>query len=156
ARTRLILEGPVLRTLLRLAAPNLGEAAVRIAFVACDAVFVGWLGTDALAGVSLAFPLFLVMQMMSARGLGARVAAGVASMMGEGRGGDADAFACHAVLLALAFAAAFAAIMLPAGPALYAVLGASGAAHEAAVGYSVLVFSGGAVAVWLMNTLANV
>jgi len=45
----------------------------------------GWLGTDALAGVSLAFPIFLVMQMMSASGLGAGVAAAVARMLGAGR-----------------------------------------------------------------------
>jgi Na+-driven multidrug efflux pump len=73
ARTILILEGAVLPTLLRLALPNIGEAAARVSFVALDAVFVGWLGTDALAGVSLAFPLFLIMQMTSASGLGAGV-----------------------------------------------------------------------------------
>src|SRR5258708_26481901 len=100
ARTRLLLEGPLLQTLLRLAAPNLGEAAARIAFIACDAVFVGWLGTDALAGVSLVFPIFLVMQMTSANGLGAGVSSSIARAMGAGRRDDADARAAHALLLA--------------------------------------------------------
>jgi hypothetical protein len=85
ARTRILLEGPILATLLRLALPNLGEAAARISFVAVDAVFVGWLGTEALAGVSLAFPIFLIMQMMSASGLGAGVSSAIARALGAGR-----------------------------------------------------------------------
>ena len=47
ARTMLLLEGPILRTLLRLTGPNIGEAAARIAFVVFDAIYVNWLGTDA-------------------------------------------------------------------------------------------------------------
>src|SRR5271170_3900354 len=50
----------------------------------------------------------------------------------------------------------FAASMLVDGPALYRALGARGAVLDAAVGYSTLVFGGGALAVWLMNILANV
>jgi putative MATE family efflux protein len=154
-RTRRLLEGPILPTLLRLAAPNLGEAAARIAFIGCDAVFVGWLGTDALAGVSLVFPIFLIMQMTSASGLGAGVAAAVARALGGGRRADADALASHAILLAALTAAGFATSMLIDGPALYRALGARGPALAAAVSYSNLVFGGGALAVWLMNILAN-
>ena len=153
-RTRLLLEGPVLPTLLRLAAPNVGEAAARIAFIACDALFVAWLGTDALAGVSLVFPIFLVMQMMSAGGLGAGVAAAVARAMGAGRREEAEAVAAHGVLLAVLLAALFAIVMLLDGPALYRAMGAEGASLDAAILYSNLLFAGG-VAVWLMNTLAN-
>jgi putative MATE family efflux protein len=156
ARTRLLLEGPILGTLLRLAAPNLGEAAARILFIACDAVFVGWLGTDALAGASLVFPIFLVMQLTSASGLGAGVAAAVARAMGAGRRADADALAAHAVMLALGAASLCAALMLADGPGLYAALGATGGALDAAALYSALLFGLGAPAVWLMNTLANV
>jgi hypothetical protein len=48
-RTQRLLEGPVLSTLLRLSASNLAEAAARATFLAADAAFVSWLGTDALA-----------------------------------------------------------------------------------------------------------
>ena len=156
ARTRRLLDGAILGTLLRLATPNVGEAAARIAFIAGDAVFVGWLGTDALAGVSLVFPIFLIMQMTSASGLGAGVAAAVARALGAGRRDDADARAAHGVVLALLAAAACAALMLLDGPRLYAALGARGGALAAAVAYSNLAFGGGALVVWLMNTLANV
>lgn len=154
-RTRRILEGPVAPTLLRLALPNLGEAAARIAFVSFDAVFVGWLGTDALAGVSLAFPLFLLMQMTSASGVGAGVNGSVARAMGAGRPADAAAIAFHAVLLALFLGGGFGALMLACGPWLYAATGATGGSLAAAVEYSAIVF-GGVVAVWLMNLMANV
>ncbi|MCC7271018.1 MAG: MATE family efflux transporter, partial [Alphaproteobacteria bacterium] len=154
-RTRRILEGPVVATLLRLALPNLGEAAARIAFVSFDAVFVGWIGTDALAGVSLAFPIFLLMQMTSASGIGAGVNGAVARAMGAGRRDDAAAIAFHACVLALAIAGCFTVLMLLAGPAIYRALGAVGGGLDAAVTYSALVF-GGVVAVWSMNLLANV
>jgi Na+-driven multidrug efflux pump len=47
-RTRLLLSAPVLRTLLRLSAPNLGEAVARVIFLSADALFVSWLGNTAL------------------------------------------------------------------------------------------------------------
>ncbi|MGH7402741.1 MAG: MATE family efflux transporter, partial [Candidatus Rokuibacteriota bacterium] len=60
-RTRLLLEGPVARTMLRLAAPNVLVMVAQAAVSTLEAVFVGWLGSDALAGVSLVFPLVMLM-----------------------------------------------------------------------------------------------
>src|SRR4030095_5252430 len=70
ARTRLLLEGPVAPTLLRLAAPNVLVMVLQATVSTLDAVFVGWLGGDALAGVSVVFPLVMLMQTMSAGGRG--------------------------------------------------------------------------------------
>lgn len=154
-RTWRLLNAPVVPTLLRLAAPNLGEAGARVAFIAADAVFVGWLGTDALAGVSLAFPIFLVIQMASASGIGAGVASAVARALGGGRQRDASLLAAQSVMLALGLGIATTAPMLAAGPAIYRAMGATGTALDAAVSYSAVIF-GGIAAVWLMNTLANV
>jgi hypothetical protein len=39
---------------------------VQVAVTAGEAYFLGWLGADALAGVSLTFPLIMLMQTMSA------------------------------------------------------------------------------------------
>ena len=69
-------------TLLRLAAPNVVVMVVQAAVSTLDAVFVGWLGSDALAGVSLVFPLVMLMQTMSAGGMGGGVAAAVARALG--------------------------------------------------------------------------
>ena len=106
-RTRLLLEGPVARTLLVLAAPNVLVMVLQAAVSTLDAVFVGWLGSAALAGVSLVFPLVMLMQTMSAGGMGGGVASAVARALGGGRRADADALVIHAVVIALVMGGAF-------------------------------------------------
>lgn len=153
-RTRLMLDGAILPSLLRLAAPNFGEAAARVAFIAADAVFVSLLGKDALAGVSLVFPLFLVCQMVSAGGVGIGVSAAVARALGAGNPAEADRTAAQALWLALGLGILVGFAMLLAGPPLYRALGASGAVLDTARAYSAVVF-GGVILVWLLNLLAN-
>ena len=46
---------------------------------------MGWLGSEALAGVALVFPLIMLMQTMSAGGMGGGVASAVARAVGAGR-----------------------------------------------------------------------
>ena len=120
-----------------------------------DAVFVGWLGAEALAGVSLVYPLLMLMQTMSAGGMGGGIASAVARALGGGRRADADRLAAHGVLIALGMAALFTATLLAAGPAIYRAMGGHGAALDAALAYSRVLF-GGAVAFWLFNSLASV
>jgi Na+-driven multidrug efflux pump len=67
-RTRRLLDAPILPTLLHLAAPNVVVMTVQAAVTTGEAYFLGWLGADALAGVSLTFPLVMLMQTMSAGG----------------------------------------------------------------------------------------
>src|SRR5580704_8114908 len=102
-----LLTGPILPTLLRLALPTvvvlLAQTAVNIA----EAYYVGFLGTDALAGVALVFPVFMLMTMMSNGGLGSGVSSAVARTIGAGRRDDADALVFHAVILAIVVGAVF-------------------------------------------------
>ncbi|HEX6082705.1 MAG TPA: MATE family efflux transporter, partial [Methylomirabilota bacterium] len=155
ARTRRLLEGPVAPTLLRLAAPNVAVMVAQAAVSTMDAVFVGWLGSDALAGVSLVFPLVMLMQTMSAGGMGGGVASAVARALGAGRRADADALVVHALVIAAAMAAAFTVTLALAGPSLYRALGGDGAVLAAAMAYSRVIF-GGALAYWLLNTLGSI
>lgn len=99
-RTRLILHGPIALTLLRLAAPNMVVITVQAAINVLETVFLGWLGRDALAGVSLVFPLVMLMQTMSAGGMGGGVASAIARALGAGRRRDADALVVHALVIA--------------------------------------------------------
>jgi len=154
-RTRLLLEAAIPQTLLRLAAPNVIIIAAQAAMNVLEAVFVGWLGRDALAGVALVFPLIMLMQTMSAGGMGGGVASAVARALGAGRRRDADALVLHAVLIALVFGAAFTVGMLVGGPRLYRAMGGTEGALAAALMYSNVVFVG-AIAVWLFNTLGSV
>jgi MATE family, multidrug efflux pump len=154
-RTRLLLEGPIAPTLLRLAAPNVVVMAVQAAVNVGEAYFLGWLGADALAGVSLAFPLIMLMQTMSAGGMGGGVSSAVARALGASRRRDADALVVHALVIATVMGACFTGAILLGGPVLYRAMGGTGGALAAALAYSYIVF-GGAIAVWLFNTLASV
>ena len=154
-RTRRLLEGPVAATLLRLAAPNVLVMVLQAVVSTLDAVFVGWLGSDALAGVSLVFPLVMLMQTMSAGGMGGGVASSVARALGAGRRAEADALVAHALVIAVVMAAAFTLLLGRGGPALYHAMGGDGAVLASAALYSRVLF-GGALAFWLFNTLGSV
>src|SRR5215472_11994249 len=92
-RTRRLLEGPVLSTLLRLAAPNIVVVFIQAASSTFDTFFVARLGTDVLAGVALVFPAWMLMVTMSAGGIGGGIASAIARALGAGRRADADALA---------------------------------------------------------------
>jgi putative MATE family efflux protein len=154
-RTRRLLDGAIVPTLSALAAPNAAVTALQAAVSVVDAYVVASLGAEALAGVTLVFPLVMLTGMMSAGGMGGGVSSAVARALGAGRRADADALVTHATVLALAFAAVFTAGILGGGAALYGFLGGRGGTLEAALAYSNAYFLG-VVTVWLANTLANV
>jgi putative MATE family efflux protein len=154
-RTRALLEGPIAATLISLAAPNMLVMLAQTSVGLVETYFVGKLGTDALAGVALVFPLVMLMQMMSAGAMGGGISSAIARALGAGRRADADALALHATVIALVFGIAFTAALLAGGRALYAAMGGSGASLAAALTYSNVVFAG-AILVWLFNSLANV
>ena len=60
-RTRLLLEGPIVATLLRLATPNVLVMVVQASVGLIETYFVAKLGTEALAGVALVFPVLMLM-----------------------------------------------------------------------------------------------
>lgn len=153
-RTRL-LTGPVLPTLVGLAAPNVLLALMQALVSFADAWFIGRLGTDGLAGVALVFPLVILMQMMSAGAMGGGVSSAIARALGAGDTARAEQLAWHAVVIAVIFGLLFTIAMRLAGADLFRLLGGSGTALAYAITYSNIVF-GGALTVWLCNILANV
>ena len=154
-RTRALLEAPIASTLLRLAAPNMLVLVAQAAAGLVETYFIGKLGTDALAGVALVFPVIMLMQMMSAGAMGGGIASSIARALGGARRKDADALALHALAIALGFGCAFMLGVLGGGHRLYAAMGGSGRALDTALVYSNCVFVG-AVLVWLFNSLAAV
>ena len=154
-RTQALIEGPIAATLVRLAAPNMLVMLAQTSVGLVETYFVGKLGTEALAGVALVFPLLMLMQMMSAGAMGGGISSAIARALGGGRRDDADALALHAVVIALVFGMAFTVTLLIGGRSLYSAMGGSGASLDAALTYSAVVFAG-AVLVWLFNSLANV
>jgi putative MATE family efflux protein len=155
ARTRSLLEAPIVPTLLRLAAPNVAVMAAQAIVSTCEVYFIGWLGSEALAGGAMVYPLIMLMQTMSAGGMGGGVAAAVARALGAGRRHDAHALVLHALLIACVMGALFTTGALWGGPALYRAMGGTGDVLAAALAYSDVVFAG-ALSFWLLNTLASV
>src|SRR5882757_5704027 len=146
----LILNGPILKTLLKLALPTVTVLAAQAAVNIAEAYYVGFLGTDALAGAALVFPAFMLMIMMSNGGLGSGVASTVARAIGAGRLTDADDALFHAVLLAIFVGTLFMIGLIIGGPALYRALGGQGRALDAAVTYSNYLFAA-SIPVWIVN-----
>jgi putative MATE family efflux protein len=156
ARTRLLLEGPIVSTLLRLAAPNVVVNVVLIAVTATvDAHFVGQVNPGALAGLSLVFPLLMLMQQMANSSMGGAIASAVARAIGGGRHADASSLVVHGVVIAAGMAAVFTTVLLFGGPAIYRLMGGDGEILAAAVEYSNTIFAG-ALVYWLLSTLTSV
>jgi putative MATE family efflux protein len=154
-QARQLLEGPVLTTLLRLAAPTVALMLLQGVIAAGEAAFVGRLGAHALAGVSLSFPLVMLMTTLSAGAYGGGVASGAARALGAGKSDDAARLAGTALGMSALLGLAWTITMRLFGRTLYAALGATGPALEAAVLYSDVLFLG-AVPLWLYNAAASV
>jgi Na+-driven multidrug efflux pump len=73
-----VLDGPIIPTMLRLALPTIVVLIVQTLVGLAETYFISFLGTDALAGVTLVFPILMLMQMMSNGGIGGGVASAVA------------------------------------------------------------------------------
>ncbi|WP_407181366.1 MATE family efflux transporter [Bradyrhizobium sp. STM 3562] len=153
-RRAALLTGPVLPTLLKLALPTVVVLVAQTAVNIAEAYYVGFLGTDALAGVALVFPVFMLMTMMSNGGLGSGVSSAVARAVGAGRKEDADALLFHAIVLAIVVGALFSLATMWGGPHLYRALGGRGEALQAALRYSNYLFAG-AIPVWIVNFQAG-
>lgn len=153
-RTRLLLEGPVFSTLLRLAAPTVALMTFQAAVNAAEGYFIGFLGAEALAGISLSFPLVMLMTTLSAGAYGGGVASAIARSLGAGDRREAARLSGTALFLAAFIGVGFSAGMLLFGRAIFAGLGATGAAQDAAVEYANVLFLG-AVPFWLFQAASS-
>ena len=155
ARTKMLLEAPIFPTLLRLSAPNVLNLAAIAGLITFDGLFLGRLGPDALAGVSLVFPFVMFVQHVAASGMGGAVSSAIARALGAGARERANDLATHAFALALGMAVVFSGVMLSIGPLIYRWMGGQGGVLQAALDYSTVAL-GGAISVCMLNILANV
>ncbi|MDB5409184.1 MAG: efflux family protein [Rhodospirillales bacterium] len=154
-RTRLLLEGPIVATLLRMSAPNILVMVAQASTGLIETYFIGKLGIDALAGVALVFPGLMLMQMMSAGAMGGGISSGIARALGAGRRADADSYVLHALVISVILGIVFTLLFVGGGTWIYTMLGGDGASLRAALAYSDVVF-GAAILVWVFNALGNV
>lgn len=154
-RTKRLLEDPIAPTLARLAAPNFVVSAAQTAVAIADAWYVGYLGVAPLAALALVFPVQSMMTMMSAGAMGGGVSSAMARALGAGDRARAEAIPLHALIIAVAMAMLFTLLFALFASPLFALLGGRDAALDGAVDYARIMF-GGAIAVWVANTLASV
>jgi Na+-driven multidrug efflux pump len=150
-----LLDGPILRTLLWLAWPNVIALSAGTCVVIAETSYIGRLGVESLAAMALVFPCVILTMTMSGGAMGGGVASAIARALGAGDIDRASALASHALLIAIGFGLIFMLGMLMFGPHLLELLGGRGNVLAQAVAYS-QIFFGGAVIPWLMNSMAGV
>ena len=150
-----LVTSPILPTLLRLALPNtvamFGSTLVAVA----ETSYIGRLGIEPLAAIALVFPFAMLTQMMSAGAMGGGVSSAVSRALGAGDHDRAASLALHATIIGIGGGLSFTVMMLLFGRKFFTILGGQGPVLEQASNYSDVLFSG-AVAIWLVNTLASV
>lgn len=154
-RTRVLLYGPVLPTLLRMAWPNVLVMLAQASTGLIETWWLSHLGTEALTGMAVVFPGFMMMQMLSAGAMGGGISSAIARALGGRRHADAEALVIHSIGLNVAIGLTISVAFLLFGRPLYHAMGADGPSLEAAMQYSNVVFSG-AVLVWIVNALASI
>jgi MATE family, multidrug efflux pump len=125
-----------------------------VGMITFDGFFLGRLGTDALAGASLAFPFVMLSLQATNSGMGNGVSSAIARALGAGRRDRADALVFHALLLALGLGAIFAGAILFGGPSLFRGMGGQDDMLAAALAYANVAL-GGAVCICVLNFLGN-
>src|SRR3954470_13161545 len=150
-----LLDGPILRTLLWLAWPNVIALTAGTCVVIAETSYVGRLGVESLAAMALVFPIVILTMTMSGGAMGGGVASAIARALGAGDIDRASTLAAHALLIGLCFGLTFMVGMLVFGPKLLELLGGRGNVLAQAVAY-VQIFFGGAVLPWLMQTMSGI
>jgi putative MATE family efflux protein len=150
-----LLDGPILRTLLWLAWPNVIALSAGTCVVIAETSYIGRLGVESLAAMALVFPCVILTMTMSGGAMGGGVASAIARALGAGDTDRASTLAAHALLIGLCFGLTFMLGMLIFGPRLLELLGGRGNVLAQAISYT-QIFFGGAVLPWLMNTMAGI
>lgn len=152
-RTRMLLEAPVGRTIVRLALPNIAVMLVQTSIGLIETYFVSKLGVDALAAMALVFPPYMLLVMVSAGAMGGGILSAIARALGAHDNARANALVWHAVAITVVLSAATTAAALLWGPQLYALMGGRDASLANAILYSNIIFAA-AIPLWLFNSFA--
>src|SRR5262245_36894686 len=140
-----LLAMPPLAAVVRLAWPTTLVMAVSAVSNVLYTYFVSRLGVDAIGAVSLVFPVSLLAITTMAGGIGAGASSAVARALGAGRRADASALAGQALVLSVAIGFGFGLAAQVAMPALFRLMGASGAVLASATLFARVLFGGASI-----------
>lgn len=134
-----------LHAVVRLALPTTAVMLVAALSNVLYTWYVSRLGPDAIAAVSLVFPLSLVAITAMNSGIGGGSASAIARALGAGDEDAADSAAEHGLALSVVVGLAFAALMLAAARTVFDWMGGSGPVLDLAVPFARIVFGGATV-----------
>lgn len=140
-----LLELDPLRAVVRLAAPTTLVMLIAAISNVLYTYYVSRLGPDAIAAVSLVFPISLVAMTAMAGGIGGGAASTIARALGGRRHAAATAAAEHAFFLAVAVGIGFAIFMQLVGRSVLAAMGGSGAVLDMADEFARVLFGGSVI-----------
>ena len=139
---------PPMRAVLRLAVPTTFVMVLATATNVLYTYFVSRLGSEAIAAVSLVFPISLLVGTAMTGGLGGGVASAIARALGAGRPGYAVEIAEHAIGLAVTVGVAFGLVMILGGTFVFRLMSGprvDPAVLDAAAGFGRILFGGAAI-----------
>src|SRR6202040_1903559 len=102
-----LVDGPILSTLLRLAWPNVIALSAGTCVVIAETSYIGRIGVEPLAAMALVFPFAILTMTMSGGAMGGGVASAIARALGSGDVDRASALASHALLIGFCFGLLF-------------------------------------------------
>ncbi len=141
SRANRLTSGPIVSSILSLSVPIIVSNLLQTAYQLTDSFWVGRLGSDAVAALSISFPiLFLIISL----GTGAAIAGTILVARHTGRKDKdaADHVATQTMLLVFFFSIALSAIGYILSPKLLSLIGARGAVFRLALPYLKLSFLG--------------
>ncbi len=149
-RRQMMLNGPIVPTILILAAPNALSVAMQSLVSISDAFFIGQLGVIDLAALALVFPTQMSLGQMSAGAMGGGISSTWAGALGSVNLAGSEAAAAHGLVIALGTAVLHAVAFVGLGRPISGALRGSGRALEGAITFATVRFTG-CVALWIAN-----
>ena len=145
-------QGPLIEHIKRIAIPASVGYLFNTLYNVVDTFYAGKLSTDALAGMTISFPIFFIVIALSS-GLGSGATALNSIALGEKREDIFHELSKNAVLLGLIFSVVIVLIAPILTPFLFKMSGASGNAMTLGVDYTQTIFYG--VLFFIMNAILN-
>lgn len=154
ARTRILLDGPIFATLIRLAWPNILVMLAQSSIGLIEMWYISRLGSNALTGISLVTPVLIFIQNVSQGAVGGGITSAIARALGAGRRDHGSGVLFHALIVAAILGACFTAVGIILGRPLYRLFGGIDGSLDAAATYSRVLFAG-MIPLWVFNALAS-
>ncbi|WP_370649197.1 MATE family efflux transporter [Cupriavidus sp. EM10] len=155
ARLRSMLEAPIVPTLARMSWSNMLMMLAQSSTGLIETWFLAKLGTNVLAGVAVVVPVLMLMQNMSQGAMGGGISSAVARALGAGNTELVGKLARHALTMNVMIGVALSILLCLGARPLFSLLGAHGAALDAACTYGRVLFVFLPL-MWAMNALASV